>query len=220
MKFVYNRSPLSHLVVIVLTVAVFATQTMFVFATPGSASVSGEVTVTGPAQRGEKPFVFINGDPAFSGRTFFSNGTIATTDTSSGTVDFGKVGRIVLAPGSTLSLNVSATAISGTLSAGTAQVSNSAGVVVRIETPTDVVTTENNDGASFAINVAAEGTSVTAERGVVRYNNGLSVAGAQDDDDHNEANRYWIPVIVAGAAVGGLILYLALRDEETVSPVR
>jgi hypothetical protein len=220
MKFTHNRSLLSRLIVLVSAFAILTTQTAFVFAVSKSRTAAGEITVSGPAKSGEKPFVLVNGDPAFSGRTFFSGGTI-TTESSSATIDFGKMGRVELAPGSTVSLSVEAGVIFGTLSNGNLSVSYADGVEVKISTPHDTVTTEQKSGGNFAVGVTPDATTVTSGKGLVRYNNGRTIAGTQDDDDdHDHDDWTWIAIVAVGAAVTALIVYVALRDEEEVSPVR
>jgi hypothetical protein len=223
MNLLRNPKPLSRLIVLIAAFSILTTQTMWVYsASIPNAPHAGEITVGGPAKRGEKPFVLVNGDAAFSGRTFFSGSTIATGPNSA-TVDFGKVGRLVIGPGSTLNLSVSANGISGSLSSGDLQVSYTKDVEVKISTPDDTVTSENNRGGSFAVGVTPDGTSVAARKGIVRYGNGRRLAGSQDDDDddHDHDDWTWVAIVAAGAAVAGLIIYIALRDEdEVVSPVR
>lgn len=221
MNFSHNRPLWSQLVVFVSVFTLLTSQTMFVFAAKESRAAVGEITVSGIAKRGEKPFVLVNGDPAFSGRTFISGGTI-TTEADSATVDLGKIGRLVLAPGSTLTLSVSASSISGTLANGNVHVSYGGGVDVVISTPDDTVKSEHVTGGSFAVAVAAERSTVMAEKGVVRYNNGRTLAGTQDDDDddHDHDDWTWIAIVAVGGAVAGLITYVALRDDDNVTPVR
>jgi hypothetical protein len=209
----------SRLMVLALTVSVLAGQTMFAFALT-SGNLAGEITVTGRQEAGEKPFVLVNGDPAFSGRTFFSDGTITTTETSSASIDFGKIGRVNLGPNSTLTLSVSETSISGKLAAGSISVSNSDGVSVKIDTPDDTVTNEGVSASRFTVNVAADKSSVAAESGSIRYNNGATVATKQDDDDDDDG-EIWVPIIVFGGAIGAVIFFtLTDDDDDVVSPVR
>lgn len=222
MKFSHNRTLVSRLFVLVSAFAILTSQTAFAFAVSGSRATSGEITVGGSAKKGEKPFVLVNGDPAFSGRTFFSGGTI-TTESNSATVDFGKIGRLILAPGSTLNLSVSEGGISGTLSSGNLHVSYADGVAVTIATPNDTVKTEHNSAGSFAIAVTPDGTNVVAEKGVVSYNNGQTLLGNQDDDDddHDHDDWTWVAIVAVGGAVAGLIIYMAVRnDDDVMSPVR
>ena len=221
MKRKNDRSVISNLVVFVLSISLLTSQSLFVLANNERNVSAGAITVTGAGTAGAKPFVLVNGEPAFSGRTFFSNGTISTTETSSASIDFGKVGRITLEPNSTLTLMVSETQMSGTLTTGGIKVANGDGVSVKINTPDDAIA---NDALAsrFAVNVASGVSSVAAETGTVTYNNGKSVAARQDDDDDDDDDgNIWIPIVVIGGAVGAVILFTAFDDDdEIVSPLR
>src|SRR5688500_688835 len=138
------RSFLSRVVVFSIIVSFMCVQATISFATPATALASAELIVTGKAARGEKPYVLVNGEEAFSGRTFFSNRTIATTDTTSATVSLGRLGRIDLAPSSSFNLEFSEGRIAGVLSTGSVSVTSTEGVSVRIDTPDDSVTNKEN----------------------------------------------------------------------------
>lgn len=221
MKSRSDRSVFSHLTVFVLTLAILAGQTTFVLALPEKNSSAGEITVTGTAVAGEKPFVMVNGERAFSGRTFFSNGTITTTESSSASINFGRIGRINLGPNSKLTLNVTDSSITGTLSNGNIQVANSDGVAVKIDTPKDSVTNEANAASRFTVNVVADVANVAAESGAVRYNNGNTLAKDDDDDDDDDDGNIWIPIVVFGGTIGAVLAFSVFDDDdEIVSPVR
>jgi len=220
MKSLKDRSVVSHLIVFVLTIAILTGQTMFVFAVPAMNSTAGEITVTGTADAGEKPFVLVNGERSFSGRTFFSNGTI-TTGSSSASINFGKIGRVNLGPDSALTLTVSETNISGVLSSGSIHVANSDGVAVKINTPDDVVTNEGNSASRFTVNVMANTSSVAAQSGAVRYNHGGTLAKQDDDDDDDDDGMIWLPIIVFGGTIGAVLAFSVFDDDDdVVSPVR
>ena len=220
MRSINNRSVFSHLIVFVLTIAILTGQSMFVFALPEKNSAAGEITVTAAANATEKPFVMVNGEAAYSGRTFFSNGTITTTQ-STASIDFGKIGRVNLGPDSTLTLSVSATNITGTLSSGSISVANGDGVGVKIVTPDDTISNEGTSATRFTVNVAADISSVAAQSGIVRYNNGETIA-KQDDDDDDDDGSIWLPVVVFGGTIAAVLFFSVLRDDddEIVSPVR
>lgn len=222
MKSKNDRSVYSRSIILLLALAVLTSQTLIVAAVPDRTRSTGEITVTGDLDTGEKPFVLVNGERAFSGRTFFSNGTIATTDSSTATIDFGKIGRIHLQKGSSLTLNVSDNSIVGTLSTGGLNVSNGDGVAVMIQTPGDTVTNEASSASRFTVNVTSGVASISAESGVVRYNGGRSVATRQDDDDDDDDDgNIWVPIIVIGGAIGTVLLFTAFDDDDdVVSPVR
>ena len=209
-----SRSVISRFIVLALAVSVLNGQALIALA----GTSAGELTVTGQMPTNEKPYVMVNGDRAFSGRSFFSDGTIATTETTSATINLGKAGRIEVGPASVLTLSFSGETISGTLTSGTVRVSNGEGVAVKINTTNDVITNEQNAASVFSVVAGPDSTNVTAESGAVHSNNGKVPAKQSDDDD----NKYiWIPLVVfGGAAAAILFITLANDDEEITSPVR
>lgn len=113
-----------------LAMMIFTTSSMIALAGTENKSLMGEITVSGS---GGTPFVLLNGENAFTGRTFFSNGTIATPENTTSTVKLGKLGYITMSPNTTLSLSFDEKTISGTLSAGDIKVFNADGVDVKIQ---------------------------------------------------------------------------------------
>ena len=114
----------SRLAAFCLVLSIFATSSMFVLA---AGNVAGEIIVPG-----DKATVTLNGEKVFSGRTFFSSGVIATSD-SSAVINLGKLGRISMSPNSILSLNFTENSISGEVTAGEVKVLNSEGVTVDVK---------------------------------------------------------------------------------------
>jgi len=116
-----------------LALVIFTTSSMIALAATENKSLTGEITVSGQNANGNAPFVLLNGEQAITGRTFFSSGTIATPEAVTSTVKLGKLGYVVLSPNTTLTLNFDEKTISGTLSAGRAEVFNAEGVEVKIQ---------------------------------------------------------------------------------------
>lgn len=175
---------------IILTVLL--SSSMAAFAT--TVKPVGELIVTGT--RSEKA-VTVNGEPAASGRTIFAASTITTPEGMTAVLDFGKAGKIELAPNTTYSFNADGS-LSGSLTAGSAKVL-SASDAVGIKTLTgDVVTLNAGDM------VAAE--SATAKK--------------QDDDDDDDLNVL-IPTLVFAGIVGIAVVYVLTNgDDDAASPVR
>lgn len=219
MKSLDSRFTISRLIVFALTVSILTGQTMVALAMPKDARPAGELTVKGKMPTDEKPFVLVNGDRSFTGRSVFSSGTIATTETTSAIINLGKLGRIEIAPASVMTLSFSDNSISGVLSSGDVRVSNADGVAVKINTPNDVITNERNGASSFSVAVGPETSKVAATLGSVRYNNGKSVAKQDDDDDDD--GEIWVPLLVIGGAVAAVVLFVALAndDEDISSPI-
>ncbi len=186
-----------------LMVTVFAATSLVASAAPEKNVAMGELIVSGSSVDGNEPAVMLNGEKAISGRTFFSSGTIATTETTTATVKLGKSGSVSLAPNSVLSLSFDNNVINGTLTAGQIKVANSEGVNVNI--------------------VNADGSAIISQGGL--YNANTNALPAKQDDDNAVSNGGQLALIgvLAGVVVVAAI-YVLTRDETpagtTVSPVR
>ncbi len=210
----------SRLVVFSLVISLLSVQTMIASTVPANGMAAAEITVSGQGNGGEKPFVVVNGERAFNGRTFFSNGTVSTTETSSATVSLGKFGRVDLAPSSSLTLSFSEGRIDGVLSKGNINVSNTGGVAVTIDTPNDSVTNEGWSASRFTVSVIGDQTSVAVLSGTVRHNGGE--LAKHDDDDDDDDWKAWAAVAAIGGLIAAIVVVVALSDDDddTVSPVR
>jgi hypothetical protein len=160
---------------------------MVALAAPGK--VAGELTVSGKNVNGESPFVLVNGETARSGRSVFSGSTITTPETSSAVMNLGKMGKIELAPATSLTLTFDDKGIFGDLTSGKVTVL----------------------GASESVAIK------TINGNTVHLSAGQSVAAsgkAQDDDDDNDGSgAWWIwAAVFGGAAV--VILWTALSDQD------
>jgi len=174
-----------------LVVATIATYSMVALA--GSERVAGELSVSGKIVNGETPFVKVNGEAAQSGRSIFSSSTIATPENASATVNIGRVGKIELAPNTTLALSFDERGINGDLLAGRVTVLNSS----------DTVNIKMLDGTITKLNVG---------------NSAVATGKIQDDDDSDNdgggAVLIWA-VILGGAAVG--IILAATTDNNRIA---
>lgn len=192
---------LRNITALSLMVTVFAATSLVAFAAPETNVSMGELTVSGNSLDGNEPSVLLNGEKAFSGRTFFSSGTIATTDGTSATVNLGKLGSVNVAPNSVMSLSFGNNAINGTLSSGQVKVLNADGVTVNI--------------------VNAEGVAANHSEGVYDAN---GLPARQDDDDSVGNSSQLALILVFTGVVAATTIYLLTRDEQRVgssfSPVR
>lgn len=211
----------SRVLVVSLSICLLCVHSLSASGLPAKSISAAEISVSGPNENGEKPFVLINDDRAFSGRTFISNGTISTTETSSATISLGKLGRVDLAPASTLNLSFSDGRIAGVLSKGTVNVSNTDGVAVAISTPGDTVTNEEASASQFSVTVVGTETGVNVENGRVRSNNGSIPKQDDDDDDDDDHWKAWVWVGVIGGAIATILIVRAINDDDDdVSPTR
>jgi hypothetical protein len=139
----------------------------------------GELTVAGKAVNGEVPVVKVNGEAAQSGRAIFSSSTISTSDSSSAIINLGKIGRIELAPNTTISVSFNEKGLNGDLLAG--KVTALSADNVSIKTPNGKVTKLN------------AGESVMAQQ-------------KDDDDDDDGGAAWWIFGIILGGAAAAIII--------------
>ncbi|MCA1622453.1 MAG: hypothetical protein LC778_01400 [Acidobacteria bacterium] len=231
-----NTVWLRNIVAFCLTLAVFITSSMVTLAAPEKKSLMGELTVSGHDVNGEDAFVILNGERALSGRTFFSDSTVSTSENTTTTVKLGKLGFINLSPNSTLSLSFTENNISGNLSAGQIKVFNNEGVDVNIQTADGSVASDKAETGIFTVDVQSGMTMASADSGLISLNNGKTIVPVQtgqtgqtgqttqqttdDDDDGNSATG---PLIIFGVIVGAAVV-LVLRnnndDDVVVSPRR
>ncbi len=193
---------LRNIAALSLMVAVFAATSLVTSAAPENSVSMGELTVSGSSADGDQPSVMLNGEKAISGHTFFSSGTIATTESTTATVNLGKLGSVTVTPNSVLSLSFGDNAINGTITAGQVRVLNSDGVVVNIR---------NAEG--LAANNVSEG--------VFSANTNAS---RQDDNGTVSDSGQLALILVFVGVVAATTIYVLTRNETpvgtTVSPVR
>lgn len=159
----------------------------------GSERVAGELSISGKTINGETPFVKVNGEAAQSGRSIFSTSTIATPENASAVVNLGKVGKIELAPNTTLALSFDEKGISGDLLAGQVSVLNSS----------DTVNIKTLDGTVAKLNAGNSAVATTGK------------AKTDDDDSHNGGRAWlWWGLILGGAAAG--IIIAATTDNNNI----
>ncbi|HEX8370464.1 MAG TPA: hypothetical protein VF604_18100 [Pyrinomonadaceae bacterium] len=161
-----------------LVVAVYATYSMVGLASPDK--LVGELTVSGKAVNGEIPVVKVNGEAAQSGRAIFSSSTITTSESSSAIINLGKIGKIELAPNTTISVSFNENGLNGDLAAG--KVTALSADNVSIKTPNGKVT---------------------------KLSAGESVMAAQqtdDDDDNDGGAAWWIFALILGGAAAAVVI--------------
>ncbi|HEX9960347.1 MAG TPA: hypothetical protein VGB00_05415, partial [Pyrinomonadaceae bacterium] len=161
-----------------LVVAIYATYSMVGLASPDK--LAGELTVSGKAVNGEIPVVTVNGEAAQSGRTIFSSSTITTSESSSAVINLGKIGKIELAPNTTISVSFNEKGLNGDLAAG--KVTALSADNVNIKTPNGKIT---------------------------KLNAGESVMASQqtnDDDDDDGGAAWWVFALILGGAAAAVVI--------------
>ncbi|NNE99256.1 MAG: hypothetical protein HKN25_09590 [Pyrinomonadaceae bacterium] len=206
-----------------LIVAVLATYSMSVLANPPK--LAGEITVSGQAL-GAKTSVKVNGTQIENGSSIFSSSTISTLNSDEAVINVGKIGRVQLAPNSTLKLTFDETSFTGILSEGKVTVlsaSKSENIAttfsvenagqVKLSPNTSATLNKGSNGLAIDL-VAGEITSLNSTGNiVVNTSKGNTVAlktgetvNAQDDDD-NEGGAAWLVwALIFGGAIAGIII--------------
>ena len=108
-----------------MCLAIFVTTTYSMVALAGSGRIAGEIIISGN-DGGQTSLVKVNDEAVQSGRSIFSSSTIVTPDNASATINLGKIGKIELAPNTTLALSFSENGITGDLLNGRVTVLNAA----------------------------------------------------------------------------------------------
>ena len=203
-----------------VAVAVLSAYSMVVLASPG-AKASGELSVSGQ--------VTVNGQKAISGGTLFSDSVVITSDNSSATVSMSKLGRVNLAPNSSLRLSFSDNSINGSLESGSASVSTLEGVTVSLITKDGLVAVDGSKATSFTVDAAHGNTAVATTLGLAELRAGgavklvgegeSAVTGAPNpmpqggSDDSLSGGRLAALLLGVGAAAA-LVLYATLHNND------
>lgn len=211
----WSRKPIAAF----LSVAVLSVYSMLALASPEAKVPSGELTISGQ--------VTINGQKVISGGTLFSDSVIVTSDNSSATVNISKLGRVQLAPNSSLTLSFSDKAITGLLDSGIANVSTLAGISVNLTTKDGSVVVDGSQATSFTVNAKRGNTVVSTQVGLVELRAGGAVkqiaagenatAGTpnpQTDDDGGGISGGALAVLLIAAGGAIVAAIYATREDE------
>jgi hypothetical protein len=194
-----------------VAVAVLSVYSMVVLAAPG-AKASGELSVSGQ--------VTVNGQKVISGGTLFSDSAIITADQSSAVVSISKLGRVELAPNSSLRVSFVDHSLTAMLETGTAHVSTLAGISVNLTTKDGTVLVDGSQATSFTVNAMRGRTSIATESGVAQLRAGgtlkqiaageSATAGTptpddKDDDGGMSGGALAVLLLAVGGAVAAVI---------------
>ena len=146
-----------------VAVAVLSVYSMVVLAAPG-AKASGELSVSGQ--------VTVNGQKVISGGTLFSDSAIITADQSSAVLSISKLGRVELAPNSSLRVSFVDHSLTAMLETGTAHVSTLAGISVNLTTKDGTVLVDGSQATSFTVNAMRGRTSIATNSGLAQLRAG------------------------------------------------
>lgn len=211
-----------------LMFAVIVASSTVAWALPENRSATGELSLFGRGSGENAPFAMLNGERAFSGRTFFSASTVATTADDAATLKLGKLGSITLSPNSILSLSFGDNKISGNLIAGQIKVFSNEGTEVKIQTAEKVVsndakrngilTVEAQNGATFANTETALNGEISA---IPAQTPTSTTTTTQTTTD---GNSYVGPLAIFGGVVAVAAIYVITHNNDdgplVVSPTR
>lgn len=148
---------------ICLMIAVIGTYSMAALA--NSERVAGELLISGNNINGQSPFVKVNGETVQSGRSIFSQSTIVTPDNASAIINLGKIGKVELAPNTTLVVSFSQNGINGDLLNGRVMVLSAA----------DSVNIITLDGKVVELNAGESATATGGKAQTSSSGNSLSL---------------------------------------------
>jgi len=203
----WSRKPIAAC----LAVAVLSVYSMVVLAAPG-AKASGELSVTGQ--------VTVNGQKVISGGTLFSDSTISTADQSNASVSISKLGRVEVAPNSSLRLSFTDNKVDAMLEAGSAHVSTLAGITVNLTTKDGTVFVDGSQSTSFTVNATHGRTSIATEAGLAQLRAdgtvkqiaagesataGMPSPQAKDDEGGLSGGALAVLLLAVGGAVAAVI---------------
>ena len=194
-----------------VAVAVLSVYSMVVLAAPG-AKASGELSVSGQ--------VTVNGQKVISGGTLFSDSAIITADQSSAVLSISKLGRVELAPNSSLRVSFVDHSLTAMLETGSANVSTLAGISVNLTTKDGAVLVDGSQATSFTVNAMRGRTSIATNSGLAQLRAGGSLkqiaagesatAGTptpddKDDDGGLSGGALAVLLLAVGGAVAAVI---------------
>ncbi|HKP45422.1 MAG TPA: hypothetical protein VJT50_02385 [Pyrinomonadaceae bacterium] len=212
----WSRKPIAACV----AVAILSVYSMVVLASPAAKAPSGELTVSGA--------VTVNGETAVSGGTLFSDSVINTASKSTASVNLSKLGRVELAPNSSLRLSFTEKGITGLLESGSAHVSTLAGISVNFTTKDGAIVVDGAEATSFTVNIVKGVTSLSTESGLATLRVGntakrvaageSATAGtpAPDTGDHDDdmSSGELAAFLLTGAAAAALIFWAITHDND------
>lgn len=205
-------------IAVCVAVAVLSVYSMVVLAAPG-AKASGELSVSGQ--------VTVNGQKVISGGTLFSDSVVNTAAQSNASVSISKLGRVGLAPNSSLRLSFTNKTLTGMLESGSAHISTLAGISVNLTTKDGTVVVDGSQATSFTVSATRSGSSVATEFGLAELRAGGTVkniaagesamAGTPntpDKDDEGMSNGALAVLLVAvGGAIAAVVFAIVHNND-------
>lgn len=169
-----------------LMVAIYASYSMVTLAS--TERIAGELLISG-----KNSSVKVNGETAQSGRSVFSASTISTPENTSAIINLGKLGRLELAPNTTVNISFTEKGINGDLLSGK----------ITVLGTNNVVNIKTTEGKTVKLNA---GESVTAGK----------QQDDDDDDDDDAGAAWWVWTAIFGGAVAAVVI-AATSDNDRIA---
>jgi hypothetical protein len=167
-----------------LIVAICAAFSMVTLAS--SERIAGELLISG-----KNSSVKVNGETAQNGRSIFSASTITTPENASAIINISKIGKVELAPNTTLNISFTDKGINGDLLNGK----------VTVLGATEVVNIKNTDGKTVKLSA---GESLMA--GKVKKDD-------DDDDDKAGGAAWWVWAAIFGGAAAAVVIAATTNND-------
>ncbi len=166
-----------------LMVAIYATYSMVTLAS--TERIAGELLISG-----KNSSVTVNGEAAQNGRSIFSASTITTPENANAIINLGKIGKVELAPNTTLNISFTDKGINGDLLSGK----------VTVLGANQAVNIKNTDGKTVKLNA---GESLMA--GKLK----------KDDDDADKAGgaAWWVWAAIFGGAAAAIVIAATTNND-------
>jgi uncharacterized protein YlzI (FlbEa/FlbD family) len=166
-----------------LMVAIYATYSMVTLAS--SERIAGELLISG-----KNSSVKVNGETAQNGRSIFSASTVSTSENASAIINIGKIGKVELAPNTTLNISFTDKGINGDLLNGK----------VTVLGANEIVNIKNTDGKTVKLSA---GESLMAGK----------VKKDDDDDDKAGGAAWWIWAAIFGGAAAAVVIAATTNND-------
>ncbi len=188
-----SKTLIQKAVSLCLMVTIYAAYSMVTLAS--TERIAGELLISG-----KNSSVKVNGETAQSGRSIFSASTITTPENATAIINLGKIGKIELAPNTTLNISFTEKGISGDLLKGE----------VTVLGATEAVTVKTSEGKTVKLNAGQSIKSGAPFDDDQRDSNGNCVDTDKDGklecDDDEVGMAWWIWAAIFGGAIAGVVI--------------
>ncbi len=159
-----SKKLLRKFTALLTAIAVWSVYSMVIIAAP--ADVTGVITVLGN--------VTVNGQPAISDATIVSGSRIETATNSTAIISISKVGKVELAPDTSVTLRFTESSLIGIVDTGKVTVFNNAGIAATFTTRDATIIADTGQANNFVVEVECSHTHVDTISGLVTMRTGTT----------------------------------------------